>query len=52
MIEEYKCIRIEKDVETELNKYAKKGWRLVCPSCVKWWFVLVRNKKEFSLFKK
>ena len=45
-MKEYISIRIEKDVETELNIYAKKGWKLVCPSCVKWWFIMERDIKS------
>jgi len=44
-MKEYKCIQIEykQGVEDELNLWAKSGWRLVCPSCVKWWFILERE---------
>ena len=45
-MKKYKCIKVENDVETELNKYARKGWKLVCPSCVKWWFVLEKTVEE------
>ena len=45
-MKEYKCIRIEKSVELELNKYAKEGWKLICPSCVRWWFILERDSRK------
>jgi len=45
-MKEYKCIKIINDTEPELNRYAKKGWKVICRSWVKWWFVLERDKKE------
>jgi len=39
----YISVKVDSDVEETLNEYAKKGWRLVCPSCVKWWFIFEKE---------
>lgn len=45
-MKEYKCIKIRENTEIELNEYARDGWKVICRSCVKWWFVLEREKKK------
>jgi hypothetical protein len=42
----YISVYVDDDVETTLNKYAQEGWRLVCPSCVKWWFILEKENSK------
>jgi len=44
-MKKYKCIKIRSGQDTEevLNYYANKGWKLVCRSWVKWWFILEKN---------
>ncbi len=45
-MKEYKCIKIIDNTEPELNAYAQMGWKVVCRSWVRWWFVLEREKKK------
>lgn len=45
-MKKYKCVQITRNTETELNEYAEKGWKVVCRSWKKWWFVLEKEIKN------